>query len=152
MVMDLLMFDFARFTCAGSFAGSAGRAYREHKFIGWEQSVGDLIEIAFGTRGDYVDVAQNCAIAFATSDYEVPDAILCIGLDRLYADRNPPRYAIYRPFACLRSVGRDEPSAPPTPPPPDTAEGVLFWWGNSNYVTHDMREHTRSEIKSSPEP
>ena len=50
MVLDILIFDLARFTHRGSFGVTAGRCYYEHKDCGYEQSVGDLIEVLFGTR------------------------------------------------------------------------------------------------------
>lgn len=52
MVLDLIVFDFARFTCRGSFGVTAGRAYWSAKAYGWEQSVGNIIEMLFGTRGE----------------------------------------------------------------------------------------------------
>jgi hypothetical protein len=83
MVMDLVVFDMARFTCSGSFAVTAGRVYGETKFYGWGQSVGDFIELAFGTRGDYIGPGTT---VLALSSYRIPSAILCIGLDRSYRD------------------------------------------------------------------
>ena len=84
MVIDLLLFDFARFTCRGSFGVSAGRTYFTTKAFGWQQKAGELIEILFGTRGDHVDI-ENAAIALCTSfRYHVPEAILAIGLDRVF--------------------------------------------------------------------
>src|SRR6185503_12826851 len=50
MVLDLLLFDLARFTQKGNFAATAGRAYPEAKITGWDQSVGDFVQILFGTR------------------------------------------------------------------------------------------------------
>jgi hypothetical protein len=76
MVTDLMVFDLARNTCRGSFGVTAGRAYFEHKAYGWEQSVGEAIEVLFGTRGDHL-ANEATAIAFCTSlKYQVPDALL----------------------------------------------------------------------------
>src|SRR6185295_9077729 len=144
MVLDLIMFDFARFTCAGSFAVSSGRSYRQHKFVGWEQSIGDLIEIAFGTRGDYIDTPQNCAVAFATSDYEVPDAILGIGLDRYHADRAAKAPTFVDRSRVSTVIGDSD------APVPDTAEGILFYWGQNNYLTQEVREHSEREARAHP--
>src|SRR5262249_51883602 len=69
MVLDVMIFDCARFTCRGSFGVTAGRAYWEHKCYGWEQSVGNTIEVLFGTRGDYLG-AEPAAVALATSKYD----------------------------------------------------------------------------------
>ena len=46
---------------SGAFAGSAGRAYFEHKNCVWEQSVRDSAELLFGARGHYVGM-DNAAI------------------------------------------------------------------------------------------
>ena len=50
MVLDILIFDLARFNCRGSFGVTAGRAYWDVKAYGWNQSVGNTIEVLFGTR------------------------------------------------------------------------------------------------------
>jgi hypothetical protein len=146
MAMDLLMFDLARFTCAGSFAVAAGRAYQEHKFIGWSQSTGDLIEILFGTRGDYIERRQNSAIAFSTSSYQVPEAILGIGLDRVHTDREKGAAPFIDRSRVSTLLGGDDGDAPK----PNTPEGVLFWWGNGNYLTAEMREATAHEVAAHP--
>jgi hypothetical protein len=145
MALDLLMFDMARFTCAGSFAVSAGRAYKQQKFLGWNQSIGDIIEIAFGTRGDFIETAQNGAIAFALSSYRIPDAIVGIGQDRMDADRQRDRAFIDRSRVSVYTPGYDADA-----PKPDTPEGVLFWWGLGNYLTHEMREATEAMVKAHP--
>src|SRR5262249_5715074 len=89
MVLDLMIFDCARFTCRGRFGATAGRAYWEHKCYGWEQSIGNTIEILFGTRGDYTGT-EAAAVALATSKYSVPEALLAIGLDRVVLDQKEP--------------------------------------------------------------
>ncbi len=73
MVLDIMVFDCARYTCRGSSGVTAGRAYWEHKAYGWEQSIGNTIEILFGTRGDFKDL-EPAAVALATSTYDVPEA------------------------------------------------------------------------------
>jgi hypothetical protein len=71
MVLDLLIFDLARFTHKGSFGVTAGRCYFESKNCGYEQSVGDLIEILFGTRGGViVERSSTCAGALVCLEDE----------------------------------------------------------------------------------
>jgi len=127
-VMDIMVFDFARFTCRGSFGVTAGRAYWEHKCYGWEQSVGNTIETLFGTRGDFTG-AEPGAIALATSSYDVPEALLGIGLDRVLLDRAQPftdrtRVSINFDDASQYGIGFD------------SEEDVLFWWGLEAYYDH----------------
>jgi hypothetical protein len=145
MVLDLLMFDVARFTCAGSFGAAAGRAYLEHKDYGWNQSVGDLIEIAFGARGDFVG-AQNCGVALATSSYEIPQAILAIGLDRIYKDRQPGAL----PFKDRSRVSVTFEEAQQHGLGPETEHGITFWWGNAAYLVDETREHSLRFAEAHP--
>jgi hypothetical protein len=128
MVIDIIVFDFARFTCRGSFGVTAGRAYWEHKAYGWEQSIGNTIEILFGTRGDYTGT-EPAAVALATSAYDIPEALLAIGLDRVLLDRVQPfndrtRVSINFDDASQFGIGFD------------SEEDVLFWWGLEAYYDH----------------
>ena len=67
MVLDLLFFDLARFTQRGSFGVTSGRAYGNQKASGWRQSVGDTIQILFGTRGRFVSFESPAAHALAST-------------------------------------------------------------------------------------
>ncbi|SOE87010.1 hypothetical protein SAMN05446935_7556 [Burkholderia sp. YR290] len=139
MVIDVLIFDLARYTCRGSFGVTAGRAYWEHKAYGWEQSVGNLIEVLFATRGDY-DGAENTAISFATSTYDVPEALLAIGLDRVVLDRGTPLIDRTRV-----SINFDE--APNWKIGFESEEDALFWWANEAYFDHQI-ETTKSVVEA----
>lgn len=136
MVVDRLVFDLARFTCRGSFAASAGRAYFEHKAFGWEQSVGETVEVLFGSRGDHMGI-ENTAISLCTSiNYEVPDALLAIGLDRACLDRIEPLWDRSRSsidFADGEAAGIGT----------SAADDVAFWWGLGAYFTDELRDDTR---------
>ena len=99
MVLDLMIFDLARFSLRGSFGVTAGRCYYNQKMCGYDQSVGDLIEILFGTRdGVIVWDGGESSGAFASSrGYTVPDVLVKVGQDRpvRMVDRS-------RSFAALR--------------------------------------------------
>jgi len=136
MVMDLLVFDLARFTQGGSFGVTAGRARAEHKRSGWKQSVGELIQILFATRGyvnpqalqrtPWVSPNSDCAHAFCTSTrYCTPPVLLAIGRDRpsTFIDRS--RVSIRFDEARNYAIGFK------------TVEDVLFWWGHSALATKE---------------
>ena len=122
MIIDLLLFDFARFTCRGSFAMSAGRTYFTTKAFGWQQKAGEPIEILFGTRGDHIDI-ENAAVALCTSfRYHVPEAILAIGLDRVLsiaASRSADRSRVSVTFEEGKQAGIGI----------ESLDDVVFWWG-----------------------
>ncbi len=95
IVLDLLVFDFARFNQHGSFGVTAGRAHGAHKMSGWQQGVGDAIEILFGARtnctsarpldarGCFVEPDQVSAHALASSRrYCVPRVLKAIGREK----------------------------------------------------------------------
>ncbi len=136
MVLDRLVFDLARFTCRGSFASSAGRCYYEHKGYGWEHSIGETVEVLFGSRGDHI-AGENTAIALCTSTrYEVPEALLAIGLDRMYVDNSEPswdrsRSSITEAEGKAAGIGKE------------TLDDVAFWWGLGVYFTEEMLESTK---------
>ncbi len=143
MVVDNIYFDLARFTCHGSFGVTAGRAYWEAKAYGWEQSVGDTIELLFGTRGDFKGVEPS-AIALATcTTYQAPDALLGIGLDRAYLDRDQhfidrSRVSITFDEAAENGVGFD------------TDEDMFFWWSLGAFFTPKTLEGTKRAVENHP--
>lgn len=143
MVLDLLVFDLARNTVHGSFGVTAGRSYEKlggdgskWKTDGWQQKVGELIQILFGTRGRFHHSGAVGALGYATSVYQVPTVLLAIGKDRPdhYVDRSRV------------SVGFDE--------APDYGIGfrglddAMFWWGKSAYLAKNTVALTRWTIKS----
>lgn len=137
MVADLLVFDLARNTCRGSFGVTAGRAYFEHKAYGWEQSVGETIEILFGTRGDHMR-SEKTAIALCTSPkYRVPDALLAIGRDRELLDRT-------RPMAFKTRVSINVDEAREHGVGFESEADAAFWWGNGAYFDPATMELTRA--------
>ena len=136
MVVDLLIFDLARNTCRGSFAVTAGRAYFEHKCYGWEQSVGETIEVLFGTRGDHLR-GENTAVALCTSPaYTVPDALLAIGRDRTIIDGADP--LVFRARVSLDpEEGRSQGIGF------ENEDDAAFWWGLGAYFDAATIELTR---------
>jgi hypothetical protein len=126
-VIDLMVFDLARFTCQGNFGVTAGRAYLEHKRVAWDQSIGDGIELLFGARGDFLSPNETTAIALATSSYldDVPEVLIAIGRDRssIFVDSS-------------RVSGSQVPIDGESP------EDILFWWGNGAYFTTQTYDAT----------
>jgi hypothetical protein len=142
MALDLIVFDFARFTCRGSFGVTAGRAYWSAKAYGWEQSVGNIIEMLFGTRGDYLETEPG-AVALATSNYQVPDALIGIGLDRSHLDRDQhfvdrSRVSIGFDDAGQYGIGFD------------SEDDITFWWGLGAYFTPSTLEGTKRVVAAHP--
>ncbi len=123
MVLDLLIFDLARFTHRGSFGVTAGRCYFEAKNCGYQQSVGDLIELLFGTRdGIYLEDSSNTAGAFAsTRRYKVPDVLVAIGQDKdaKFIDRT--RASINLGEASDYNLGYESDA------------DIFFWWSRNGY-------------------
>lgn len=126
MAIDLLIFDLARLTLRGSFGVTSGRAYAEHKLSGWGQSVGDLVEILFGTRGRFTSRGSPAATAFASSrGYRVPHVLLAIGRD-----------------APARSIDRARLGVAPFEGPGEgigfqSFEDGMFWWGEGAYFSKE---------------
>jgi|GEM_PF-3269904 len=143
MVLDILIFDLARSTCRGSFGVTAGRAYAEHKCYGWAQSVGETIEVLFGSRGDHLD-KENTAIALVTAQrYRVPPALLAIGRDRTTSDRTTPldfrsRVSVNLSEGAEHGIGFQ------------TADDLTFWWGLGAYFLPETIEGTRHIASTHP--
>lgn len=135
IVIDLLMFDLARLNFRGSFGVTAGRAYEEHKFSGWGQSVGDSMEILFGTRGRFGGRNSYAATSLATSrGWKVPTALVAIGRDtpaRFYA-RERSGFSFAEAGAAGLGFGSYE-------------DGIV-WWGMGGYVAKDTIVLSRKMI------
>ncbi|MBX3469322.1 MAG: hypothetical protein KF878_20810 [Planctomycetes bacterium] len=138
MVLDLLLLDLARLTQQGSFGVTAGRAYAQHKLSGRGQSIGDLIEVLFGTRGGFQRVGSTAATQFATSRaYRPPHVLLAIGRD----EARPRR--VERARAGLR-FGEGP------------AEGIgftslddgVFWWAQGGYMAPEAIGLSRRMIEA----
>jgi hypothetical protein len=143
MVLDTVIFDLARLCCRGSFGVSAGRAYWEHKCYGWEQSIGDTIEVLFGTRGDIMGSSEPSAVALATSNYDVLDALLAIAIDRQAVDRQTPlvdrvRVSMFPSEATANNVN------------PSQGDNIVFWWGNMNYFGPETLDITDTTSGAHP--
>lgn len=137
IVLDLLIFDLARLTHRGSFGVTAGRAYEEHKWSGRGQSVGDLVEILFGTRGEWRSRGSFAAVSFASSrGYRVPHALLGIG-------RDAPARSIERARSGI-SFGE----GPSLGIGFQTLEDGMFWWGMGAYMAPETIVLTRRMINA----
>jgi hypothetical protein len=125
MVLDLLIFDLTRFTHRGNFGASAGRCYFEHKICGYNQGVGDLVEVLFGTRGGVIAEEQStCAGAFASSKrYQTPDVLIAIANDvpKEFIDRS--RVSINFEEAGTYNVGFE------------SDDDMMFWWSRAGWFT-----------------
>jgi hypothetical protein len=132
-VLDLILFDLARLTNQGSFGVTAGRAYEEHKWSGWAQSTGDLIEILFGTRGRWNGGRDGfCATAFATSrGYKVPWVLLGIGRDQPARLVDRSRVGLSFNDAAAAGIGFQ------------SFDDGLFWWGMGAYFAPETIVLTR---------
>ena len=159
LMLDLVVFDLARFTQRGNLGATAGRAYVEHKVVGWDQGVGESVQMLFGTRPRpaqfYLDTKNNSdeigrwkntalpwigsspgGIALATSRYCVPAALLAIGKDQpqQFVDRS--RVSIGFDEAENYGIGFDNPS-----------DGI-FWWGKGAYATKYTVRETLEMVKT----
>ena len=135
MVLDLIIFDMARFQLGGAMIASAGRAYFEHKNCGWEQSVRDSMEILFGARGHFT-ATSNSAIFFSTSPRYVPaEAVLRVATNPppVFTDRS--RVSIDFNEAGRYGVGFD------------SDDDVVFWWSRAAYATKQTIKGTERVAK-----
>lgn len=131
MVLDLMVFDLARLTQNGSFGATAGRIYEEHKWSGRSQSLGDFIEILFGTRGYWRGRSSTSATSFATSTYQVPHALLGLGVHAPDHSVDRSRVSLSFSEAAANGVGMQ------------TLEDGLAWWTRGAYLAPDLIVLTR---------
>jgi len=77
-VTDLLLFDVTRFSHKGSMSACGGRSQFPSKNSGWDNALGDAIEIILGARGVFTLKGGEIGCSFATSTYTVPAVLLQI--------------------------------------------------------------------------
>lgn len=137
MALDLLLFDLARLTHRGSFGLTAGRVYEEHKLSGRGQSIGDLIEVLFGTRGGFQDRGSTAATPFVTSRrYQVPHVLLAIG--RHVPERQVERSRVGLAFAEGPGEGVGF----------QRFEDGMFWWAQGGYLAPETIALTRDMLEA----
>jgi hypothetical protein len=141
MMLDLLIFDLARYTQNGSFGVTSGRCYEKvggdgskWKSDGWRQSVGELIQVLFATRGQHLGT-EACAIYYATSKYEVPPVLLAIGQDK--PDHFVDRSRVSLDFDEGKDWGIGF----------NGLEDCMFWWSKSAYMAKQNIANTRRVIR-----
>jgi hypothetical protein len=137
MVLDLMIFDLARFINQGSFGVTAGRNYKDQKMSGWEQSIGDMFEILFGCRrGVYVGTGGGVDGSFATlRRYEVPQVLIDIGQDR------PERFIDRSRVSVTFEEGGDYGVGF------KSDDDLMFWWGKGAFFTKQIVEATREAVE-----
>ncbi|MEO6549803.1 MAG: hypothetical protein ABIN94_17510 [Ferruginibacter sp.] len=89
MVTDLLFFDVTRFLHKGNMGACGGRSQFPSKNSGWDNALGDVIEIMLGTRGIFIERSGDIGCSFSTSTYKVPAVLIEIA-------KNPPEMAVDR--------------------------------------------------------
>ncbi|MEY2461500.1 MAG: hypothetical protein QOG30_3330, partial [Acidimicrobiaceae bacterium] len=86
MAVDLLLFDVLRLRHRGAMGAAGGRSQFKSKNSGWDQALGDVVELLTGERGIFMESDAQIAASFATSSYLVPDVLLELAA-------NPPAFA-----------------------------------------------------------
>ena len=88
-----------------------------------DASIGDSIELLFGTRGHFVEMS-NAAIFFATSPaYRPPDALIAIGA------RPPQRFTSRGRVSITFEESKEFGVGFTTP------DDMEFWWSRAGYAT-----------------
>ncbi|HEU4678169.1 MAG TPA: hypothetical protein VFS35_01530, partial [Terrimicrobiaceae bacterium] len=131
MALDLMVFEFARFSMGGAFASSTGRAYFESKNCVWEQSIRDTMEILFGSRGHFVATTGGAVFLATSTGYRPPDVLLAIGASppKTFTDRS--RVSINLDEAGEHGIGFD------------SDDDVVFWWSRAGYATKETIDGSR---------
>jgi endonuclease/exonuclease/phosphatase family metal-dependent hydrolase len=136
MALDLMVFDLARFTHAGSFSVGAGRAHFKHKNCGWQQSVSDVIEMLFDSRkGVFASDGEMSGTSLVTSRrYDAPEVLLSIGRSkpRRFVDRS--RVSIEFGEGAEFGIGFDR------------EEDVLRWWSRAAWFAKQVVDGTRKLV------
>ncbi|MEP7232916.1 MAG: hypothetical protein ABI691_21835 [Ginsengibacter sp.] len=143
MVIDLIVFDLARFSLRGNFTVAANRAHWKHKCCGWHVSVGDVIKIWFNARtgekegSRWFDTREsfsedgNSGMHLALSKrYTTPDVLMSIGQD------NPEN------FIDRSRVSLDWSESGDYGLGFDSEEDVMTWWSRASWFQKDVVNKT----------
>jgi endonuclease/exonuclease/phosphatase family metal-dependent hydrolase len=138
MVLDLLVFDLGRFNHAGNFGVGAGRAHFKHKNCGWQQSVGDVVEMLFHTRGGiFVEDGELSAAGFASSRrYEVPEVLLSIGQFKPLRAVDRSRVSIEFQEGAEHGIGFDR------------EEDIVRWWSRGAWFAKYVVQGTQKLVST----
>ena len=134
MVLDLMFFDLARLNLNGNFGVTAGRCYFNQKTCCYDQTVGDIMTVMFGTRdGVIVWDGDEAAGSFASSlGYTVPEVLLRIALDHPQGMIDRTRVSVSFDEAGIYGIGRG------------SLSDAIFWWGRSAYFSILMLQFSQS--------
>ena len=91
LVVDLMLFDVARFLHKGTMGAAGDRSQFKSKGSGWDNALCDVVEILFGPRGVFSDGDSQIGAALASSTYKPPKVLLEIGInppDTPFTDRS----------------------------------------------------------------
>jgi hypothetical protein len=136
MVIDLMLFDVARFTHQGNFGTTAGRAYFYHKNCGWDQGVCDLIEMLFGTHDGIFRGVDTAPGMFASGRvYRVPDVLLAIGQDKDAAFIDRSRVSLNFDEAPEYGIGFTR------------EEDIMRWWSRGAWFAKQVIGRSRDFAK-----
>jgi hypothetical protein len=135
MVADLMIFDLARFSHGGSFGVAAGRAHWKHKCCGWQQSVGDLVEILFGSRGVFSETQGSAVYFVTTRRYVLPEVLAAIGQAK--PDRYIERYRVSIDFQEAGEFGIGF----------DAEPDVMRWWSRASWMVKYVINGTRAIVE-----
>lgn len=171
LAIDLLLFDVVRFHHKGGVGAAGGRSQFKSKSSGWDNALGDVVEILLGSRGVFSDADSQIGVSLATSRYKVPNVLLEIGLhppETGFTDRSrvsitfeeAPKYGI---GYSMKSDQKDslmqgyEPKRARHFPFLDTVnkeiarthnnygptqDDTVFWWGTSAFMNKQIVKET----------
>jgi hypothetical protein len=177
LVIDLMLFDVARFLHKGTMGAAGGRSQFKSKSSGWDNALCDVVEILYGPRGVFSDADSQIGSALATSTYKVPEVLLEIGSNppaTPFTDRSrvsitfeeAPKYGIsysqdsdqkdsvmqgYAPKRAQHFPFLDQVNqaiAQAHSNYGSTEDDTVFWWGCSAFYTHQTVRGTFHAVKT----
>ena len=80
LAVDLLLFDVVRYHHKGAVGAAGGRSQFKSKASGWDNALGDVVELLLGSRLIFSDGDSQIGIGFATSNYQPPEVLMEIGM------------------------------------------------------------------------
>jgi hypothetical protein len=177
LVVDLMLFDVARFLHKGTMGAAGGRSQFKSKSSGWDNALCDVVEILFGPRGVFSDDDSQIGAVLATSTYKPPEVLLEIGInppDTAFTDRSrvsvsfeeAPKYGIgysqrsdqkdsvMQGYASKRTqhfpfLDRVNQAIAQTHTNyGSTEDDTVFWWGASAFYTHQTVRATFNAVNT----